>query len=141
MAETMARRTPRFVYLVETANHALDGARAGWRLVAANNRPLGRAVQAYPSVEESRASAFRVHRMDGGAARSALFDPVAGVWTWSLTLDDVPIAVSVHPYLRRIECYRALQQFMAAAQQADPAQGVVRYFGPRTLREFLLVSP
>ena len=131
-----ARRVPRFVFLVDTANNALDGTRAGWRLVAANNRPLGRAVQAEPAIEESRASALRVHRTAAAATRSAWFDPVAGVWTWSAAVDGFQIAVCVHPYLRRIECYRAMQQFVEAAQQADPEDGVVRYFGPGSLREY-----
>jgi hypothetical protein len=42
----------------------------------------------------------------------------------------------VHTYLRRTECLRALEQFTLVVVTADPEAGVVRYFGPHSLREF-----
>jgi hypothetical protein len=64
-----------------------------------------------------------------------------GLWTWNVTLENVPVAVCVHPYMRRVECLRGLTQFLTAVAAAEPSVGVVRYFGPHSLRGYLLAEP
>jgi hypothetical protein len=45
--------------------------------------------------------------------------------------------VGAHPYLRRIECVRGLDQFLAAMRVADPQAGMLRHFGVRSLRAYV----
>jgi hypothetical protein len=137
MTSTSAVRVARFVFLSDALDAGRDGQRVGWRLVAANNRVLGRSVRTAESLEGSRLAAWRLHRGARTTARTAAtFDSRKGRWTWTVSFDDVPVAVCSHPYLRRVECLRALGQFLIAAESADPDAGVVRCFGPRTLHEY-----
>lgn len=137
-----ARREPRFVYLSDRypEDAGAPDARFGWRLVAANNRPLGRGPVAESSLEQCRVQATELHTAlaaDPDAGRAAILpDALRGVWTWRVVLDGRPAAVAVHPYLRRVECARGLAQFVASAAAADPADGVVRHFGPHSLRGY-----
>lgn len=133
MTEALARRRPRFIYL---SNGAVEDERFGWRLVAANNRPMGRAIRTSSTLADCRRAATLVHRRSADAAQSAVVDVARGHWTWRVGIDGVPAAVSVHRYLRRVECLRALSQFIAALERADPAEGVVRSFGPNSLRAY-----
>jgi len=57
-------------------------------------------------------------------------------WTWTVSLDARPVAVCVHPYLRRIECARALRQFTEAVSAGVPAADGLRLFGDRALRGY-----
>ena len=136
------RREPRFVYLSDRypEDASAQEARYGWRLVAANNRPLGRGPAAETSLEHCRAQAAELHRAltadPDRVPAVILLDTVRGVWSWRVSLDGAPAAVAVHPYLRRVECARGLAQFVASASAADPADGVVRHFGPQSLRGY-----
>lgn len=137
-----ARREARFVYLSDRypEDAAAPGASYGWRLVAANNRPLGRGPLVEASLESCRAQASELHAAltaDPDEVRAAILpDAARGVWTWRVALPGGPAAVAVHPYLRRVECARGLAQFVASAAAADPADGVVRHFGPHSLRGY-----
>lgn len=133
MTDVLARRRPRFIFLSDgTGENELFG----WRLVAANNRPMGRSVRTSASLDSCRDAASLIHRRSAEAAQSATVDVARGHWTWRVGVDGAPAAVSVHRYLRRVECLRALAQFVAALAQADPADGVVRCFGPNSLRAY-----
>ncbi|HEV7205467.1 MAG TPA: hypothetical protein VGN18_12720 [Jatrophihabitans sp.] len=133
MTEALARRRPRFIFL---SNGVSEDERFGWRLVAANNRPMGRGIHAHDSLAACRAAATAIHRHRAGAATATAVDVARGHWTWRIGVDSTPSAVSVHRYLRRVECLRALAQFLAALELADPAAGVVRCFGPNSLRAY-----
>jgi hypothetical protein len=131
-------REPRFVFLCDAPAAEPAGGRYGWRLVAANHRPLGRGRTATGSLDECRAAADVVHRRVGDL--QSVLTSQDGLWTWQLSFGAEPIAVCVHPYLRRVECARGLSQFLAAARTADPDAGVVRHFGPHSLRGFIIGS-
>lgn len=136
MTGTLVRRTSRFVYLCDAKDADLPIARFGWRLVAANNRPLGRGLRVEGSLAQCRAAAQRLH--DDVAEISAVvhFDPARGLWSWRVALGETTVAVCAHPYLRRVECGRALAQFLTVARSTSPAAGPVRCFGPRSLRAY-----
>jgi hypothetical protein len=138
MAGDAAGRKPRYVFLCDGVRGREPAGRFGWRLAAANHRPLGRARIAHTSLDECRADASRLRR-EWAALRSILATE-AGLWTWQLTIGAEPVAVCVHPYARRIECVRGLNQFLEAAGIAEPDEGVVRYFGPHSLRGFLFAE-
>ena len=108
--------------------------RFGWRLLAANRRPLGRGVVAHASLADCHADAERVRRDAPGADVAVV--AAGGNWSWRLSADGTPIAVSVRPYLRRAECIRGLTQFRAAIARAEPAAGSVRDYGAHALRDY-----
>jgi hypothetical protein len=136
VGESSAGRAPRFVFLCDAPAAEPAVGRYGWRLVAANHRPLGRGRTASGSLDACRASAQLLHRRV--AEMQSVLTYQNGLWTWQLSLGAEPVAVSVHPYMRRIECARGLSQFLAAARVADPDDGVVRHFGPHSLRGFII---
>ena len=143
MAETISRRTTRFIYVSDatapTASRHNDNAvapRYGWRVIAANNRPLGRSASTFDSYQTCREAAERL-RDEVDIAESAIhFNNTRGHWTWSVSIDSTNVAVCVHPYLRRIECVRALRQFVEAVAADVPSAEGVRMFGNRALREY-----
>jgi hypothetical protein len=136
MADGPARRAPRFVFLCDGRGEDSGARRFGWRLVAANNRPLGRGMHAHASLAACRAAASRVRGAVAAVQAPVTLDASRGHWSWQLRFDGVAAAACVHTYLRRAECLRALEQFYLAVVAADPADGVVRYFGPHSLRQF-----
>jgi hypothetical protein len=127
-----SRRSGRFLFVSEIAARSPErdvraGARRfGWRLIAANNRPLGRSAQGYDSLADAQRHALVVHSRSIELATSVAFDADRGRWSWSASLDSVPVASCVHPYLRRFECRRALEQFLAGVRDSDPGLGNVR---------------
>jgi hypothetical protein len=129
------RRAPRFVFLSSNAGVDVpDEVSYGWRLVAANNRPLGRGPVNEASLDLCSAAAAELRRQLSDVETTVVTDPRLGVWTWRVTLRGELMAVSVHPYLRRVESARGLSQFIAGVALADPADGVVRHFGPHSPR-------
>lgn len=143
MTGTLVRRIPRYVYLCDAKTPDVPAALFGWRLVAANNRALGRGVRACASLAECRAAAQQIHGEATRMTPSVQFNPARGLWSWRVAVGELTMAVGVHPYLRRVECLRALEQFLAAARMARPAEGIVKCFGPNSLRayETAVVAP
>ena len=138
MANTRARPATRFVFISDGAGRAGGLGpdptnRFVWRLIAANNRPLGRSVEALTSFEECLASARRVHGGARDAAGLVYFDAWRRHWTWSVTLDGSRAAACVHPYPRRFECVRGLEQFLSAAEVATPDEASMRQLRRRSL--------
>jgi len=129
-----AAREPRFVYLCDGTRDQQPAGRYGWRLNAANHRPLGRGTLATKSLDQCRAAARLLHREAMNLEQAVASQH--GEWSWEVSLGDAAVAVSVHGYARRIECMRGLHQFLAAARVADPEAGVVRYFGAHSLRGY-----
>ena len=136
MTGTLVRRAPRYLYLCDAKTPDVPGAQFGWRLVAANNRALGRAVRVSGSLAECRAAARRIHEDALRMTPSVQFNPARGLWTWRVSVGEAVMAVGVHPYLRRVECLRALDQFLSAARAACPDEGRVKCFGPTSLRAY-----
>ena len=136
MTGTLVRRASRFVYLSDADERVMPTARFGWRLVAANNRPLGRAVHAESSYADCLVSAQRIHDEVDRVETAVSFNATRGHWSWRASLRGEAVAVCVHPYLRRVECERALGQFLVAAGSTSPDEGVIKYFGPNSLRGY-----
>ncbi|WP_338178802.1 hypothetical protein [Jatrophihabitans sp.] len=143
MTESAARRTTRFIYVSDATaptttrqRNSPTEPRYGWRVIAANNRPLGRSSAVFDSYHSCRAAAEELQQRVDDATSSVLFDNSRGHWTWAVALAGTPVAVCVHPYLRRIECVRALRQFVEAVTAGVPSAEGVRLFGARALREY-----
>lgn len=96
-------------------------ARLWWRLLGANNRPLGRSAVSYPDLSHSLTAAEAV-RMLGAEARVAyLIDVDAGLRTWRLlhpTHSTQVLAISARGYYRQRECRSSVQCFLAALPEA-----------------------
>lgn len=129
-----ARRGPRFEYLTDYPTRG-ESARYAWRLHAANFRAVGRAVAPERSLALCVSAATRVHDATADLANAVTLLHDKGVWSWRTQLDQIR-AMSVRAYARRVECVRAFDQFIEAAATADPDAGVVRSFGPDTLRSY-----
>ena len=147
MADTrvnpVSRRSTRFIFVSDatapTAGRQPSTTaepRYGWRVIAANNRPLGRSATIFCSYQDCRDAAASLHERIAESSSSVLFNTARGHWTWAVSLDARPVAVCVHPYLRRIECARALRQFTEAVSAGVPAADGLRLFGERALRGY-----
>lgn len=132
-----ARRVARFVFVAESAQPPSrrarldtdDSLRVWWRLLAANNRVLGRSARTFASIAACRAGAGELRaRIDDVVG--AFSTDARGHWAWTAAIDDVVVGQSAHPYLRRIDCVRTLTLFLAGAAVADPGGADVRHFGP-----------
>jgi hypothetical protein len=143
MARTQTRRSPRIIFVSDASprtrhprTDSMVPARVGWRVIAANNRPLGRSATVFNSDHECQAAVGLLQDQLSDVVSSVLFDSVRGHWTWALLLGGTPVAVCVHPYLRRIECSRALAQFIAAIEVSEPEHERVRNLGVRALHAY-----
>ncbi|HJQ44586.1 MAG TPA: hypothetical protein VJ831_15960 [Jatrophihabitantaceae bacterium] len=135
---TPARRAARFVFVVASVqlprgiSDEDDSACVWWRLVAANNRVLGRSARTFGSIADCRVGAAEMHDRVRQVVTSLATD-VRGQWTWTASLDGELIAQSAHPYLRRIDCVRTLALFLAGVASADPRAADIRQF-PQLVR-------
>jgi hypothetical protein len=134
--------TARFIYISDQRSRSpwhdasSADARVSWRVVAGNNRPLGRSATLFPSLAECVDAATLLHREIGRADSSVLFDVADGHWRWTVALGGQSVAMSAHAYKRRIECIRSLEQFIAAAAGAAPEPDGLRRLGPNALRGY-----
>jgi hypothetical protein len=136
VSSSTARRAARFIVLSEdvapssTREREIDnGARLVWRIVAANNRPLGRSATTFTAFDRCLEAATQLHLRADDARGNVTFDSASATWNWSVSIDGATVAVSVRSYVRRIECARALAQFMAVAREGVPVIDEVRYLG------------
>jgi hypothetical protein len=143
MAERSVRRRARFIYLSDaTARDLAEPTptyRVAWRVIAANNRPLGRSARTYESYAACRAAVVELQEQIDGLLPSVLFDGAHGHWTWRLDDARGANAVCVHPYLRRVECSRALSQFVLAVSDCEPSLEPLRHFGAHALNAYDVV--
>jgi uncharacterized protein YegP (UPF0339 family) len=120
-----ARNSLRFILLSDLplrVNRAADPAaptRVTWRLIAANNRPIGKSNSIFASVELCLASIDRIRRSSEATTvsvqfHSGQFSSTGSHWTWVVLLEQEAVATSTHRYKRRVECERGLRQFQAA---------------------------
>lgn len=105
--------------------------RIWWRLVAANNRVLGRSVGTDRGEDACRHRAAELRDRVDDAVSLLAMDGL-GHWTWSVALDSVERARCAHPFARRVDCRRTLALFLQGARTADPQAGCVRYFAARS---------
>src|SRR5262249_48336344 len=111
--------------------------RVAWRLLAGNNRSLGQSAGTFATLAECVAAATRLHHEARQAASSALFDLFLGRHLrCTVLLDGQPVAVAAHSYGRKLECARALEQFLELVARAEPAPERLSRLGPNSLRPF-----
>jgi hypothetical protein len=108
--------------------------RVAWRVLAANNRPLGRSAIAFDSYPDAVADALRLGASVDQLSAGIALGPAREHWIWQLTSTERPVACCVHEYKRRIECARSLEQFLVAVRTADPTTAELRHFGLNALR-------
>jgi hypothetical protein len=65
-----------------------------WRLLASNNRELGRSGRAYPSFESARDDVLRLQRVVDELVIVGVRGAVSSQFGWVATLDDVPVITS-----------------------------------------------
>ncbi len=112
--------------------------RVTWRLVAANNRSIGQSSAIFPSLDRCLADIDRLSRTLPDAVSSVHFHPSefssdGSHWTWTVLLEQQPLALSTRRYKRRIECERALHYFLDAIGLGPPVpvSGTIRRLGER----------
>jgi hypothetical protein len=110
--------------------------RFAWRMVAGNNRPIGRSPVAYPSLPASVAATAALRRDAELLEGTVVFDATKGEWRWIVTLAGTSVAVCVYPYARRVECARAMRQFIEAVRTAEADVSDLRQLGPSALRAY-----
>ncbi len=84
----------------------LSGDLVSWRLLATNNRDLGRAPVGYPDIGACRA-AVRDLRESVGRAEPVMVRGGPSSWGWRLMIDDRVVAVASRLYQRRIQAEQA----------------------------------
>ena len=91
-----------------------------------------------PSAPPSNAEATATEPMFwlDGLDIPVVLDRAVGTWVWRAVLGREVVATCTHTYLRRVECARSLAQFRDAMARAAPGDGIVRFFGPRSLAAF-----
>lgn len=77
-----------------------------WRLLATNNRDLGRAPGAYPDAEACRV-AIRELQAAVGRAEPVTVRSGPSSWGWRLMIGDQVVAVASRLYQRRIQAEQA----------------------------------
>lgn len=133
---------PRFIYISDESARAamLEAAppatRVCWRVMAANNRVLGRSRTVFPSLAACRTAAVMLQRRIDEVSAVPVLDESAGHWSWTIALDAIEVAVCVHPFQRKVDCLRALRLFAEAVRASDPSAAELRYFGPSSLRSY-----
>ena len=129
----MTRALPRYIFLTDqTAGLQSELAtprRVVWRLLAANNRVLGRSATVFPSLEVGFEAARSLSAGLASALYTLAFRESLSRWTWTVTIDGEPCAVAAHLYQRRIACLRGVRQFLLLGQRVGPNQNAVRLIG------------
>ncbi len=124
--------------------HLYSGPPSGgvrWRLLAANNRELGRGSLVYSDAEACRA----------GLARTVVELPTMERvvirldrtrWMWQLRKDGVDVVASGHAFERRPRCEEAWERFLRFAPVAPVRDAVtVLRWSSRGIRPSLLQRP
>jgi hypothetical protein len=89
-----------------------------WRLLATNNRDLGRAPQGYPDAETCRAAIGRL-RDQVGQAEPVTVRRGPTSWGWRLMVGDQVVAVASREYQRRIQAEQAAAVVLGLIPAAD----------------------
>ncbi|SNY62182.1 hypothetical protein [Paractinoplanes atraurantiacus] len=97
----------------------LQPGRVYWRLLAINNRDLGRAATAFPDVRSCRAA---VVWLQEHAAQLSVLTVRTGPtsWGWRIVADGPAVAVASRQYQRRIQAEQAAAIVLALIPGAEP---------------------
>ena len=85
--------------------HRWDGSLT-WRLLATNNRDLGRAPTAYADAESCRTAVLWLQG-NVGDLRIAIVRAGPSSWSWRILAGETVVAVSSRDYQRRIQADQA----------------------------------
>ncbi len=85
--------------------HRVDGSMT-WRLLATNNRDLGRAPVSYADPEACRAAVLWLQRNVTGL-RIVIVRAGPSSWSWRIMAGETVVAVSSRDYQRRIQADQA----------------------------------
>ena len=77
-----------------------------WRLLATNNRDLGRAPIGYPDPASCRAAVLWLQRNSDGL-RVTIVRAGPSTWSWRLAAGETVVALSSRAYQRRIQAEHA----------------------------------
>jgi hypothetical protein len=102
----------------ETARDETVRDGVGWRLLATNNRDLGRAFSTYPDLETCRA-AVRQWQSRSEQLRVTIFRFGPTSWSWRIAAGDTTVVVSSRDYHRRIQASQAGAMALALFPTAE----------------------
>jgi hypothetical protein len=88
---------------------------------------------AFDSFEACVQAASLLRERLGEVTSSVTFDSRQANWSWTVAFNDDPVAVCVRAYRRRVECLRALEQFLAAVRMTTNSAEELRYYGRNAL--------
>ena len=101
-----------------------------WILVSPNNRPLGRSATRHESYTKCYASLLYLRTQPDRVTPTVAVEQ-HGQWSWQITLDGIPVAVSSRSYLRIRECNYNLERFLETVPEAAIVPGTRRARGER----------
>jgi hypothetical protein len=110
----------------------------GWRVIAANNREMGRGASPAAGVDEAYQALSEVQLAFDRTETRFSGDGI-GAWAWYILLGSEQVAVSSRAYSRQRECVYSVAQF----REQFPTAGVVTSHGlrPRTKVRGPLILP
>jgi hypothetical protein len=146
LVESSARkRGSRFVCISDRESNSgrsrpsLADGLLGWRLLAPNNRTLGRSTDTYETVAACQDAAWNL-RAGHARLEASVTVGADGRWHWSIALDGAMVASSASAYFRRMEVNRAVRLFLATVGTTDATFAEVRHLGPHGPRALGVVG-
>jgi hypothetical protein len=138
---TLGKRGSRFVFVpgrTASRSHAFGvSPTVSWRLLAPNNRPMGRSIGVYSSTAQCQAAA-ELLTSEHVHLCSSVFVDSDGRWRWAVSLDGRPLAESPTGYFRRLELSRAMTLFLTTVANVTPVFEVPSWSRrPAAVRESL----
>lgn len=94
-----------------------------WRLLAANNRELGRGYGVHRDHPACRRAILQLQR-DIDRVDAVPRADTSGRWIWQASVRGLVVAVSARPYLREREAWSNLSQFVNAVPIAPVTEAV-----------------
>jgi hypothetical protein len=118
--DTLAAARFRILQHRSTADDAAEVGTLSWRLLATNNRDLGRAPGGYPDTEACRV-AIRELQATVGQAEPVTVRSGPSSWGWRLMIGDRVVAVASRAYQRRIQAEQAASVVLGLIPTAELA--------------------
>ncbi|GAA5184653.1 hypothetical protein GCM10023322_26610 [Rugosimonospora acidiphila] len=97
-----------------------------WRLIAANNRELGRSALGFVSYQLARRGIGQLKQGIDRLVQHSTVDPSTRRWGWLFDLDGAVVAVSGRWYERELHGRLGAAKFVTLAPGAELTDGVVR---------------